>query len=66
MTKLIAHMLPGVFLIVVFSLLKAYVIPAHVTFESWFVYVNFLVWVVCITIPCVIYYLRTPPGIDHK
>jgi hypothetical protein len=25
-----------------------------------------LVWVVCITVPCVIYYLRTPPGIDHK
>jgi hypothetical protein len=66
MTKLIAHMFPGVFLIVVFSLLKAYVIPAQTTFESWFVYVNFFVWIVCIVVPCVIYYLRTPPGIDHR
>ena len=66
MTKLISYMLPGVFLIVVFSLLKAYVIPVQVTFESWFIYLNFFVWVVCIVVPCLIYYLRTPPGIDHR
>ena len=66
MTKLIAHMLPGVFLIVVFSLLKAYVIPTQTTFESWFIYVNFFVWILCIVVPCLIYYLRTPPGIDHR
>ena len=66
MTKLISYMLPGVFLIVVFSLLKAFVIPAQTTFESWFVYFNFFFWVVCIVVPCLIYYLRTPPGIDHR
>ena len=66
MTKLISYMLPGVFLIVVFSLLKAFVIPVHVTYELWFTYLNFFVWIVCIVVPCVIYYLRTPPGIDHR
>ena len=66
MTKLISYMLPGVFLIVVFSLLTAYVIPVDVPFESRFIYLNFFVWVVCIVVPCLIYYLRTPPGIDHK
>ncbi len=66
MTKLIAHMLPGVFLIVVFSLLKSYVISPAVTIESWFIYLNFAFFAACVIVPCVIYFLRTPPGIDHK
>ena len=66
MTKLISYMLPGVFLLVVFSLMKAFVIPVQTTFESWFVYVNFLVWIVCIVVPCVINYLTYMILIQRK
>ena len=66
MTKLVAHMIPGLLLIVVFALLKNFVIPVEVTVQGWFVYLTAAVFIFSIAIPCVIYYLRTPPGIDHK
>ena len=66
MTKLVAHMVPGLLLIVVFALLKNFVIPVEVTVQGWFVYLTSAVIIFSIAIPCVIYYLRTPPGIDHK
>ena len=66
MTKLVAHMVPGLLLIVVFALLKNFVIPVEVTVQGWFVYLTAAVFIFSIVIPCVIYYLRTPPGIDHK
>jgi hypothetical protein len=30
------------------------------------VYLTAAVTVLCVVVPCIIYYLRTPPGIDHK
>ena len=66
MTKLIAYLIPGLILILVFSLLKAFVFPIEVTLEPWFVDFNFLFFVACVVVPSVIYYLRTPPGIDHR
>ena len=66
MTKLIAHLIPGLILIIAFSLLKSYVISPEVMIESWFVYLNFAFFAACVVIPSVIYFLRTPPGIDHR
>ena len=40
--------------------------PPAVTVQEWFVYLTVAVTVLCVVVPCVIYYLRTPPGIDHK
>jgi hypothetical protein len=37
-----------------------------VTVQEWFVYLTAAVTVLCVVVPCIIYYLRTPPGIDHK
>ena len=66
MNTLMSYLLPGVLLIVIFSLVKTFVLPPAVTVQEWFVYLTFAVTVLCVVVPCVIYYLRTPPGIDHK
>ena len=66
MNKLMSYLLPGVLLIVIFSLVKTFVLSPAVTVQEWFVYLTFAVTVLCVVVPCVIYYLRTPPGIDHK
>ena len=66
MNKLVAHMIPGLLVIVAFMVVKNFLVPIDVTFESWFVYLSAAVYVLAVVVPCVIYYLRTPPGIDHK
>ena len=58
-------MIPGLLVTVAF-MLKAFFVPIEVTFESWFVYLSAAVYILSVVVPCVIYYLRTPPGIDHK
>lgn len=59
-------MIPGLLVIVAFMAVKNFLVPIDVTFESWFVYLSAAVYVLAVVVPCVIYYLRTPPGIDHK
>ena len=66
MNKLMSYLLPGVFLIVACALVKAFLLPPSVTVQEWFVYLTAAVTVLCVMVPCIIYYLRTPPGIDHK
>ena len=66
MTKLVAHMILGLLLILTFAVLKSFVIPLDVAVQPWFQILNAAVFLFSIAIPCVIYYLRTPPGIDHK
>ncbi len=66
MNKLMSYLLPGVFLIVVFALVKTFLLPPSVTVQEWFVYLTAAVTVLCVVVPCVIYYLRTPPGVDHR
>lgn len=66
MNKLVAHMIPGLLVIIVFMAVKMYLVPIDVTFQTWFVYLSAAVYILSVIVPCVIYYLRTPPGIDHK
>ena len=66
MNKLMSYLLPGVFLIAVFAIAKTFFLPPAVTVQEWFVYLTVAVTVLCVVVPCAIYYLRTPPGIDHK
>jgi len=66
MNKLVAHMIPGLLVIVAFMAVKMYLVPIDVTFQTWFVYLSAAVYILSVIVPCVIYYLRTPPGIDHK
>ena len=66
MTKLMSYLLPGFFLIAVFAIVKMFLLPPSVTVQEWFVYLTVAVTVLCVVVPCVIYYLRTPPGVDHR
>ena len=59
-------MIPGLLVIVAFMAVKTFFVPIEVTFESWFVYLSAAVYILSVVVPCVVYYLRTPPGIDHK
>ncbi len=66
MNKLMSYLILGLLVIVAFALLKTFVLPPDVTSKEWFVYLTAAVTVLAVVVPCVIYYLRTPPGIDHK
>ena len=66
MNKLIAHMIPGLLVILAFMVVKTYLVPIDVTFQTWFVYLSAAVYILSVIVPCVIYFLRTPPGIDHR
>ena len=59
-------MIPGLLVIIAFMAVKMYLIPIDVTFQTWFVYLSAAVYILSVIVPCVIYDLRTPPGIDHK
>ena len=54
MNKLMSYLILGLLVIV------------DVTSKEWFVYLTAAVTVLAVVVPCVIYYLRTPPGIDHR
>ncbi len=66
MNKLMSYLIPGLLVIVIFALVKTFLVPPDVAVKDWFVYLTAAVMVLGVLIPCVIYYLRTPPGIDHK
>ena len=66
MNKLIAHMIPGLLVILAFMVVKTYLVPIDVTFQTWFVYLSAAVYILSVIVPCVIYFMRTPPGIDHR
>lgn len=66
MNKLMSYLIPGLLVIVIFALVKTFLLPPDVTVREWFVYLTAAVTVLAVVVPCVIYYLRTPPGIDHK
>ena len=59
-------MIPGLLVILAFMVVKTYLVPIDVTFQTWFVYLSAAVYILSVIVPCVIYFLRTPPGIDHR
>ena len=66
MNKLMSYLIPGLLVIVIFALAKTFLVPPDVAVKDWFVYLTAAVMVLGVLVPCIIYYLRTPPGIDHK
>lgn len=66
MNKLMSFLIPGLLVIVAFALAKTFLVPPDIAVREWFVYLTAGVTVFGVVIPCVIYYLTTPPGIDHK
>lgn len=66
MNKLMSFLIPGLLVIVAFAAFKTFFVSPDVAFQDWFVYLTAAVTVLGVVIPCVIYYLTTPPGIDHK
>lgn len=66
MNKLMSFLIPGLLVIVAFALVKTFLVPPDIAVREWFVYLTAGVTVFGVVIPCVIYYLMTPPGIDHK
>ncbi len=61
-----SFLIPGLLVIVAFALVKTFLVPPDIAVREWFVYLTAGVTVFGVVIPCVIYYLTTPPGIDHK
>lgn len=66
MNKLMSFLIPGLLVIVAFALVKTFLVPPDIAVREWFVYLTAGVTVFGVVIPCVIYFLTTPPGIDHK
>lgn len=66
MNKLMSYLLPGILVLAVFSLITSFWVPVETSSESWYVYLTLAMWALCIVVPCVVYYLKTPPGISYK
>ena len=66
MNKLMSYLLPGVLVIVIFALIKTFFVSPDVAYSDWFVWLSAIITPLCVIVPCVIYYLRTPPGVDHR
>lgn len=66
MSKLLSYLIPGVMVMILFTFFREFFVSPDTAYTSWFVYLSFFVYVLSVVVPCVIYYLRTPPGIDHR
>lgn len=66
MNKLMSYLLPGILVLIVFSLVTAFFVPVSTSSEPWYTFLTIAIWVLCIVVPCVVYFLKTPPGISYK
>lgn len=66
MTRLLIYMLPGVLLDVILLLVNAFLVSESVQAAQWYNVAFPLVQILAIVIPCVIYFIKMPPGQDTR
>ncbi|WP_109735531.1 MULTISPECIES: hypothetical protein [unclassified Fibrobacter] len=66
MTRLLIYMLPGVLLDILLLLANAFLVPEHIQASDWYNVFLPLLQIFAIVIPCVIYYIKMPPGQDTR
>lgn len=66
MTKLIVYMLPGLILAIILNILCATVVSDSTQNTIWFDKLQSILTIACIVVPCIIYYIKMPPGTNTK
>jgi len=66
MSKLIAHILVGAIVAGILMLVNAFLVPENLYMSDSFNHFMSACYCLCIIIPCVIYYLKTPRGTDNR
>lgn len=65
MSKLLSYMIPGIVLAIILILVNGLLLPDSLH-SGWFsIFMSILV-LACIIVPCVIYFIKLPPGRGAK
>ena len=66
MSKIIARIIVGLSIAVALKLISILLLPASLTESSGFDTFLSVCCIACIIVPCVIYFVKTPPGTNNK
>lgn len=66
MTRLLIYMLPGIILDIVIFLLNTFYVSDITLYNSLYGTLCPFIQILAIVIPCVIYYIKMPPGKDTR
>ncbi|SHK56558.1 hypothetical protein [Fibrobacter sp. UWEL] len=66
MTRLLLYILPGFLLDVLLLLAHMFLVSEAVQAAGWYNVLLPLIQILAIVIPCVIYYIKMPPGQDTR
>jgi len=66
MSKIIARIIVGLLVAVALKLISSLLLPTTITESESFDTVISLCYAACIIVPCVIYFIKTPPGTNNK
>lgn len=66
MSKIIARLLIGILAALALKLISTLLLPTAITESESFDAVISLCYAACIIVPCVIYFVKAPPGKDNR
>ena len=66
MSKLIARILVGVIVAAVLMAINEFLVPESLYMNDAFNHFMSVCYFACIIVPCVIYFIKTPPGTNNK
>ena len=66
MSKIIARLLVGILAALALKLISTLLLPTALTESEGFDAVISLCYAACIIVPCVIYFVKAPPGKDNR
>ena len=66
MSKIIARIIVGLLVAAALKLISVFLLPASLTASTGFDTFLSACYVACIVVPCVIYFIKTPPGTNNK
>ena len=66
MSKIIARLFVGILAALVLKLISTLLLPAAITESEGFDTIISLCYAACIIVPCVIYFVKAPPGTDNR
>jgi hypothetical protein len=66
MSKIIARIIVGLLIAAALKLISVLLLPASLTESTSFDTFLSVCFVACIVVPCVVYFIKTPPGTNNK
>ncbi len=66
MTRLLMYLLPGILLDIALLLVNGFVTSQELLKTNWYDNLMNMIYISAIIVPCVIYYIKMPPGTNTK